>query len=202
MNGKPWERQQNESDKAFTAFRLYLDLGDARSLRTVNRQLSKSLTIISRWSSRWGWPDRVAAYRKHLNEIADQAREKETAKQARKILSPNDVLIGLSTIAEIDIAEVFEPDGSFNLAEAQKRGTSKLIKSISFDKDTGRVTKIECYSAHEGYRDMAKHHQLMPTAIKFVPVDEADKLIDDAVKKHGLPKPETFGGQPVVESEM
>lgn len=31
---------------------------------------------------------------------------------------------------------------------------------------------------------------------------EADSLIDDAAKKHGLPLPETFGGEPVQETEM
>ena len=32
--------------------------------------------------------------------------------------------------------------------------------------------------------------------------NQADKLIDDAVEAHKLPKPETFGGEPVVQSEM
>lgn len=105
------------------------------------------------------------------------------------ILSATQVLTGLSEIATADIAEVFEPDGSFSLVEAKKRGVSKLIKSISFDKDTGRVTKVEVYSAHEGQRDMAKYHQLMPTTVKLVPMDEADQVIDDAAKAHGLPLP-------------
>lgn len=32
--------------------------------------------------------------------------------------------------------------------------------------------------------------------------DDADKLIDEAAKEHGLPIPETFGGEPVLKSEM
>lgn len=33
-------------------------------------------------------------------------------------------------------------------------------------------------------------------------IEEADKLIDRATQEHGLPKPETFGGEPVLNSEM
>lgn len=113
------------------------------------------------------------------------------------ILSANEVLSGLSNIADIDIAQVFEPDGSFDLVEAKKRGVSKYIKSISFDKDTGRVTKVEVYSAHEGLRDMGKHRGLFPTRIELSRAEA-----DDAINKSGAPLPETFHGEPVVESEM
>lgn len=105
------------------------------------------------------------------------------------ILSANQVLSGLSQIAEADIADVLEPDGTLNLQSAKERGVSRLIKSLSFDKDTGKLTKVELYSAHEAKRDMAKYRQLMPTAIKLVPFDEADKAIDEAARTHGLPLP-------------
>lgn len=33
-------------------------------------------------------------------------------------------------------------------------------------------------------------------------IKDADKIIDDAAAKHSLPLPETFGGEPVLKSEM
>lgn len=50
-----WERQEGESDVAFEAFKIYRDMGAKRSGSKVAGKLSKSLTIIRRWSSRWKW---------------------------------------------------------------------------------------------------------------------------------------------------
>jgi len=97
-----WEQQQDESHQAFEAFRKYLDLGVDRSTAKVAQALSKSKTLMDRWSSNWNWSERVSAYSAHLNSVADKAREKETAKQARKIISPNEVLEELTEIAECD----------------------------------------------------------------------------------------------------
>lgn len=117
------------------------------------------------------------------------------------VMTANQVLTGLSEIAENDIAQVFEPDGTFDLAKAKERGVSKFIKSIKRDKETGAVTGVEVYSAHEAYRDMGKFHSLFPTQIR-VTIDDADKAIDEALEKHNLPKPDTFAGEPLVDSEM
>ncbi len=186
MSAKPWERQEKESEQAFQAFLTYLNQGVERATRKVARQLSKSESLIMRWSAKWNWPHRIESHTDHLLSIATESRERETTRQAKKILTANEVKIGLSRIADSDIAEIFEPDGTFDLAAARARGVTRLIKSISFDKDTGRVTKIEAYSAHEGYRDMGKAHGIFPTTIKIAPED-ADKLIDDAIAQHGLP---------------
>lgn len=61
-NEKPWERQPKESAKAYEAFDLYLKMGAERSCQKVARQLSKSDTIIKRWSSTWSWQQRVREY--------------------------------------------------------------------------------------------------------------------------------------------
>lgn len=59
---KSWERQPGESAKAYEAFEIYLRMGAERSCRKVARQLSKSDTIIRRWSSAWGWQRRIRDY--------------------------------------------------------------------------------------------------------------------------------------------
>ena len=59
---QPWEQQDKETVQAYEAFSLYRSLGAARSLRKVAQKLHKSFTIMSRWSSRHKWADRVRAY--------------------------------------------------------------------------------------------------------------------------------------------
>jgi hypothetical protein len=56
-----WERQDGESLPAWSAFRCYRDM-DHRSLSKVGQELGKSKTLMSRWSVRWGWIERVNLY--------------------------------------------------------------------------------------------------------------------------------------------
>lgn len=72
--GVPWEQQPGEGAKAFEAFAIYRDMGAERSVRKVARQLNKSLTLIGKWSSAYGWPERARAYDRDLDRRArDQA---------------------------------------------------------------------------------------------------------------------------------
>jgi hypothetical protein len=61
-NKAAWERQETDTDKSFEAFCVYRDMGSNRSLREVAQRLSKSATIINRWSSAHDWVNRVSAY--------------------------------------------------------------------------------------------------------------------------------------------
>lgn len=157
---KPWEPRSTESMPAYAAFAEYRDLGPERSLDQVGKRLGKSQALMERWSSLNSWVSRAKEFDSHLDSIRVAAREQSVAKQARKIMTADEVKEGLTRIAEADIAEVFENDGTFNLVKAKERGVSKLIKSLNFDKDTGKIVKIETYSAHEGYRDMGKTHAI------------------------------------------
>jgi hypothetical protein len=71
----PFEQQPRESDKAFAAFSLYLNLGPQRSTGAVARKLAKSGQLVRRWSARFGWTDRVAAHGAHLATVEREAVE-------------------------------------------------------------------------------------------------------------------------------
>ena len=79
---KQWEQQKGESAQAFEAFTVYLDMGESRSCHKVAKELTKSDTIIKRWSTRWNWQERIRAYN---NEIQRQKlqRAKEDAEKMR-----------------------------------------------------------------------------------------------------------------------
>jgi hypothetical protein len=66
-----FEQQARESDKAFAAFRAYLDMGPQRSLAAVGKKLGKSQGLMERWSAKFEWPARVQAY---MAMVAEQER--------------------------------------------------------------------------------------------------------------------------------
>lgn len=118
--------------------------------------------------------------------VQEYIRDLQLANEKHAEMDRAECLNGYAAIARSDIANVFEIDGSFDLQKAKRRGQSKFIKSINFDKDTGRVTRLEMYSALEARRDVGKHLGLFPTRIVLSQSD-ADALIDQAIKEHGLP---------------
>jgi hypothetical protein len=79
MTVQPWERQPNESAKAFQAFDLYLQRGTERSIRKVAAELNKSVALCARWSRRHGWVERAREYDVFL------AAEKARALVAREV---------------------------------------------------------------------------------------------------------------------
>lgn len=84
VHQEPWERQKGESRQAFQAFAIYRDMGAARSLQKVAQQLSKSLALMKRWSEKWSWVARAAAWDAELDRRAREAQEKARAEMAER----------------------------------------------------------------------------------------------------------------------
>lgn len=68
MDDKIWLRKDDESHQAYEAFREYMNQGAGRSCMSVAQALGKSETLISGWSSRHGWVERITAFDRHLLE--------------------------------------------------------------------------------------------------------------------------------------
>lgn len=75
-DSKPWERQKGESEKAYEAFSIYLNLGVVRTITEVVKKLEKSRTLIDRWKVRYDWTDRVREY--------DNDQQRQAKKEAEK----------------------------------------------------------------------------------------------------------------------
>lgn len=63
-----WERRDTESDPAYEAFRVYLLMGSRRTLARVEKHLSKSHALISEWSAKHAWGERVKAFDRYALE--------------------------------------------------------------------------------------------------------------------------------------
>jgi hypothetical protein len=92
---QPWDRQPDESSRAYQAFLTYRDMGPGRSVRAVARELGKSGTLIGKWSSDHDWVSRISswesmpsralatAYEDMAREIAEQHRNLATKLMAK-----------------------------------------------------------------------------------------------------------------------
>lgn len=100
-------RQPGESAQAYEAFAIYRDMGSNRSLRVVAEQLSKSDTLIKRWSREKKWGERCRAYDNHLDDVARQ----EALRKYKKMRTRH---IGIALqLQEKALAELKNlPDGS------------------------------------------------------------------------------------------
>jgi len=100
-----FEQLPKESDKAFAAFKAYLDMGPQRSLSLVGKKLGKSKNMMEQWSRKFDWVSRVQAYANYLATIEREAIE------------------GLAVEKAVDWNKVHEP---LRIAEWQRH--KKMIK--------------------------------------------------------------------------
>jgi hypothetical protein len=77
----PWEKQLDESDKAWEAFRTYRDMRSDRSLRALaasisaqrNRNETTTFRQVGEWSRLWRWVDRCDAFDRWEDNLARKA---------------------------------------------------------------------------------------------------------------------------------
>ena len=105
----PWERCKGESRQAYGAFHNYMMLGEKRSIPALSQYFAnttgrkKSESLLYRWSSRWLWQERCAAYDDHIRREAELSQiekikemsarhiEKAMAAQSKAIRALNDL---------------------------------------------------------------------------------------------------------------
>lgn len=77
-----FEQQPRESNKAFAAFKTYLDLGAERSLAVTADKLGKSKRMMEKWSRKFDWTARVQARAAHLATVEREAIESRAVEKA------------------------------------------------------------------------------------------------------------------------
>lgn len=108
-----WERQPEETPKAYEAFCEYRDMGEKRTIAKVAEKLGKSDKLLERWSAKYEWVKRVAAWDDELDRqtarelIKDMAKTRaRQRKQALKMQHKglellNDIRPGDAKLSEI-----------------------------------------------------------------------------------------------------
>jgi transposase-like protein len=72
-----WSRMPKESTRAVEAVREYLKMGASRSIAAVSIKLGKHLSLLERWSTKWGWVGRATAYDDYLAKQEQMEIEKQ-----------------------------------------------------------------------------------------------------------------------------
>lgn len=83
---KPYERRDDETVQAYEAFALYRDLGAARSIDAVAKELGKSNQLIGRWSRVHDWVMRSRAYDEYIDAQARRKVDNEAIKRRADML--------------------------------------------------------------------------------------------------------------------
>lgn len=82
-NLRPWERQDGETEKAFSAFKAYLEMED-RNVTSLAKRLAKSRQLVDKWKQKYNWQERCIAWDKSLQEIEYKTAVKERKKMAKR----------------------------------------------------------------------------------------------------------------------
>ena len=109
----PWERQPEETAKAFEAFCVYRDLGPDRSIAKTGKKMGKSRVTLENWSSKNEWVKRCAAWDAEQDRIARIEMQKDMAEtrkrqrnQAKKMQEKGMELLESISIGDAKLSEV------------------------------------------------------------------------------------------------
>lgn len=84
MTRAAWDRRDDEGAKAYAAFELYRDLMGPRTIAAVAAKCQKSVSLLNRWSQRYEWPARAAAFDAQVSaRVAAQSIEDHAAIRLR-----------------------------------------------------------------------------------------------------------------------
>lgn len=140
---EPWARRDDESAKAYEAFRTYLELGSKRSIRTTCESLNKSVALLGRWSSKYEWPSRAAAY----DSVPVQAAVEAHADMAKRIAAQHD-RVATKLLDRLErnldrIPEGADPSIRWSTAHNAARQGHNFAADLTTPKDTAReeITK-------------------------------------------------------------
>lgn len=158
-NLRPWERQDGETEKAFSAFKAYLEMED-RNICQLAKRLSKSRQLVDKWKQKYNWQERCIAWDKSLQEI-----EYKTAVRERKKMAKRHIAIAMSmqakaveALKKIDVSKLNANEfiRLFDTAvkiERLSRGEATFINSNQdnkVDEETNPINTIQIYIPDNG----------------------------------------------------
>jgi hypothetical protein len=130
MSENTWDRLPDETERAWAAFVLFRDAGGIRTLRAVARELHRGHgSCVDDWAKKYRWWERVAAYDRHLDQIA----QREAAKARRDMVRRH------ATMANNALDALSAP--LIELAERLKGPLPEDLKALSTPQLLSLVTK-------------------------------------------------------------
>lgn len=154
-----WDRQPEETPKAYEAFTIYRDMGRERTLPKVAEQCGKSIGLMNKWSQKYGWVNRVRAWDDNLDrmEAKELARDiaKMRARQRKQALKMQ--VKGLELMKDIQPgdARLSEIVSLMKLGMEQERIVMGDVGEVVEERDGGQAAPpVQFYMPSNGRDDV------------------------------------------------
>lgn len=156
---RPWERQENESEKAFSAFKAYLEMED-RNICQLAKRLAKSRQLVNKWKQKYNWQERCIAYDKSLQDV-----EYATAIEERKKMAKRHIAIAMNMqakavealkqtdVSKLNVNEIVKLIDSAVKIERLSRGEATIINYSHEDNninENDNKTTVQVYIPSNG----------------------------------------------------
>lgn len=135
---KPWDRQPNETAKAYAAFTIYRDMGSNRTVRATAEELTKSEQLIKTWSGKHRWVERVSAW----DSIPGRAVAEAYADMAERIAAQHErvatKLLNRLEFGMDDLPPGKAPSQTWTMAHGAARQGHQFATELTKPADTAR----------------------------------------------------------------
>lgn len=158
---KPWERQPEETTKAFEAFCIYRDMGQERSAAKVAEKLSKSEQLMKRWSYTHGWVERAAKWDDEQDRIERETAQREQSKAIREMrkrhadLGTAMLIKAAQALKSIPVQDIKPGDISrmVDVASKLERISRGDVGEVVEERDGGQATPTVTFYMPDNGRD-------------------------------------------------
>lgn len=153
---KPWDRQHDETDKAYEAFCIYLNMpkreNGERTQEDVAKHFSHNRATIAPWFRKYRWAERAKAYDDFISfkpaEIAELAHRRELADDLRSVskklrVTAQTALDGLdpTTMKATDVVALIKCANELDEKVHKIEGPQIADKKNKIKSELGRVLK-------------------------------------------------------------
>ena len=176
-----WERQKNESSKAYAAFCVYRDLGPERSLDKALSEANKKPTNRrhwSRWMEKYRWYERAQAYDDYIERKKRKEKEKAILEMADRHVKLSKAFQQrlAQRLQQIDPSELSPSDMAKWLDVATKLERLSIGEPIEIGKQEvqGQVTQRHEYDITHRVEQYADVYRQLARRGVFCGSDEGD----------------------------
>ena len=162
---KPWERQPEETTKAYEAFCEYRDMGTQRSLSKVAAKLQKSETLMGRWSGSYDWVKRAAKWDDEQERIEREIAQREQGKAIRDMrkrhadIASAMLIKAARALGRIPDDEIKPQDISrmVDVASKLERISRGDVGDVIEERDGGQATPAVTFYIPDNFRDKPRN---------------------------------------------
>ena len=128
---KAWDKLPNETNKAYTAFVLYLQFGTERSLQKVADYLGKSKRNIEKWSQKFNWVERINAFELERKEEAIENNIKQHHSKLSALKKQcEDTAVALHGISLMALGKLYKRLESMTVEDMNAMDAGTTINSV------------------------------------------------------------------------